>query len=288
MDSSAAVNGTTSLINAQPLIPETCVSLHLFNSAPIISELFSYIANVPPPWELIAHLDIQSKDFAREKEQLSIRFPEATLIVTEDNRGADVGGKLLSIQDLLLRSPEKRCKSVLFIHSKSADWWRRILLEPLLGSQEIAERNLNIFRTKSDVGIVGSAGCKVEELGKRDFASGDIVSNLGSAEHNQWISTWTTEHMTCNHHWVVEYAQRLQQRPPKEWSDVEFVAGSIFWIRTDILMKAFGTKIESNDPLHMYMELERNYDHQDCQRAHGFERFFGWINTAAGYRFEWV
>ena len=55
----AALNGSTQMLNAQPLVPETCVSLHLFNSVPIISELFSYIGNVPPPFELIAHLDIQ-------------------------------------------------------------------------------------------------------------------------------------------------------------------------------------------------------------------------------------
>lgn len=288
---SAAQNISTVLASTSPhgkSAAPVCVSLHLFNSAPIISELFTYMNNLPAPFEVIAHLDVQSRDFSMEKDFLAEKYPDATLITTEDNRGADVGGKLLTIQDLLLRSPDNRCKTMLFIHSKSADWWRRLLLDPLVGSVDIASKNLQLLNSKPEIGMLGSAGCRVDELAKRDFHTGGFQSNVGSPEHHLWMTNWINDHMGCNFPWVQEYSRRLGMRVPQTWKEIDFVAGSVFWVKTDILMKAFETKNEADDPLHMYMELERNYDHQDCQRAHGFERFFGWIVTASQHHIEWL
>lgn len=279
-------NISASLLEHSGKGPKVCVGLHLFNSAPIISELLTYVANTPPPFEVLVHIDSKSRDFELERQSVTSAFPDATLITTEDNRGADIGGKLLVIQDILLRGPQGRCPTVLFVHSKTSDWWRKALLNPLVGTPEVASKNLDILLSKPEIGQLGSADCMVRELAKRDFVSGAIVHTDASPEAETWIAT----HMECNFPIVQKYCNRLGVSIPQQWKDIDFVAGSIFWVKTDLLTQVFDTRNGQDDPLHLYMELETDYQTNkiDCQRAHGLERFFGWITAAKGYQIRWL
>merc|ERR1711988_873483 len=76
-------NISASLLEHSGKGPKVCVGLHLFNSAPIISELLTYVANTPPPFEVLVHIDSKSRDFELERQSVTNAFPDATLITTE-------------------------------------------------------------------------------------------------------------------------------------------------------------------------------------------------------------
>jgi len=188
---------------------------------------------------------------------VSIRkeFP-AALIITTPNKGRDIGGKLALI-DFFIKA-QLQAEYLVFLHDKqSHHWfggelWRKKLfaiIEP-----EKIEAILTEFQNDPKVGIIGTSDFIRDEYNRKtnEFAT----TNSGKMQE-----------LTSLYHLHI--------------SDYRFVAGAMFWIRSQIIKKFFS----ANPALSCREMLEEgNFtDQYEGRYTHSWERIFCFLAADQGY-----
>jgi tetratricopeptide (TPR) repeat protein len=154
------------------------------------------------------------------------------------NHGRDMFPFVYLCNTGVLSEYEAVCK----VHTKKSpqrvdgDAWRQLLIGPLLGSRERIIRIVDSFRTEPSVGIVAAGGSL---LGCENW--GVNAHNLSELAHRAAL------------HYSVK--------------DLRFAAGSMFWIRGEVLSAIASLKLSETD-----FELEAGQ--LDGTMAHAVERFF--------------
>lgn len=191
---------------------------------------------------------------ARERPQLAdrirARFPDAK-IVNCPNRGRDVGPFIQLLRDGHLDNYDLICK----VHGKRSvalgpqavfgEIWRRSMLNDLLGSDSQVRAIVNRFAAEPSVGLIGPARFRLPNEYRRSY-----------------VDTWGQG----NELMTKELAAKLGC--PNEEFVLDFFAGTMFWIRKDLLdlLKPLNLSLDS-------FPDERGQT--DGALQHALERLFG-------------
>ena len=237
------------MLETRPL----CVLAHIYYPD-LWEELAGYLVNLPDGiYDL--YVNLVDTTFTPELEKrVRDAFPDANICVSE-NVGRDIGGYFRLLRNVSMEDYRFFC----LIHSKKsphlargdAVLWRRRLLTPLLGTQTLAVDNLKLMLTDETIGLIGSRRCRDTEL--RD-----------------------------NNDKFMELLDLLNVGP--ESRDVEFLSGTIMYLRREVLQRIFETCKD--------LPFEKGDDtplrfHLDAQWAHAIERVIGNVVRDMNYRFEW-
>ena len=245
----ASIDVPAELLETRPL----CVLAHVYYPD-LWEELAWYLANLPEnAYDL--YVNLVETTHTRELEQrVRDTFPAANVVISQ-NVGRDVGGHFQLLRNIATGDYRFFC----LVHSKKSPHlasgdallWRRRLLIPLLGTRELAIENLKLMSTDDTIGLIGSRMCRDTEL--RD--------NTGK---------------------FAELMDMLDVKP--ESRDVEFVSGTMMYLRREVLQRIFETCKD--------LPFEKGDDtpldfHLDAQWAHAIERVIGNVVRDMDYRFEW-
>jgi len=187
-------------------------------------------------------------------------FPQAYIIETP-NIGKDIGGKL-ALVDLYLRL-NIESDYIIILHDKlspqalNGTEWRDKLLKII--EKENIETILDIFQNNQSVGVVANKVCILNEY---------------SEENNSFS--------TVNNDLLKEYLINYQI----ETSTYDFVAGTMFWIRSNII-KDFFMKYP---PLEIRKKLESGnvLDNLTGTHTHVLERLLGLLAGGYGYKIQGI
>ena len=233
--------------------PPLAVLVHIYYPD-LWQELAGYLANLPDnTYDL--YVNLVETTFTRQLEQ-SIRdaFPAVNIYVNE-NIGRDIGGHFQLLRNIAMED----YRFFGLVHSKMSPHlaagesllWRRRLLTALMGTREIAVANLKSMLSDDTIGVIGSRRC-------RDT---DLRDNTGK---------------------FMELLDMLDVGT--ESRDVEFVSGTMMYLRREVLQKIFETckdlPFEKGDDTPLQFHL-------DAQWAHALERVIGNVVRDMHYRFEW-
>lgn len=259
-------------------------------STPALQETLRYEfappddAEVPPLARPVAiavvvhlHYDEVWPDFARRLSRLSVPFdlivttngarperdarihsdfPDAKIVVYE-NRGRDVGPFVQLLRDGYLERYELVCKvhgkRSLFLGARSlfGEVWRLSTLNDLLGSDATVRGIINRFATEPDLGLVGPAHF-----------------HLPNAFRHSYDDTWGQN----NEAFTKGLAAQLGC--PSERFQLDFFAGTMFWIRKELLdlLKPLDLTLDS---------FPEEAGQVDGTLQHALERLFGALPSLA-------
>jgi hypothetical protein len=195
--------------------------------------------------------EVWTPRFQREIRELC---PGAFVQLSNDN-GRDIGGflRLLDNVDIgkygvfaLMHS-----KKSPHIAPEKGTHWRRELLGSFAGSRETVEECMNLFREDPTVGLIGCGTYRATDLGDNEERWRDLLDRFAINEEHR---------------------------------DPEYLSGTMFLIRSEIIGKFYETLKE--------IEFEYGGDkdveyHRDGQIAHGAERVIGNLVRQMGYRMVW-
>jgi len=194
------------------------------------------------------------------KRILTASFPDSFFLYTT-SQGRDIGAKLAGINCMLEAGLESELTLIihdkLSPHTQMGSEWRNRLLR-VIEEPGVAQM-FSIFQKKAEVGMIGSAG----------------------SLKNEWNPD--TEQFTCtSNSQIKEYLIRYEFTN----TDFNFLAGTIFWIRTRIL-KRFFTKYSALD---VRSELEKGnaLDFNNGTNTHAWERLFSFMVRSQGYKLKEV
>jgi lipopolysaccharide biosynthesis protein/2-polyprenyl-3-methyl-5-hydroxy-6-metoxy-1,4-benzoquinol methylase/uncharacterized coiled-coil protein SlyX len=227
--------------------PRIAVLLHLYY-LDLWPEMLSYIRNIGAPFDLYVNL-VEGSATSEQLEMMEKRIREdveGARVFVSENRGRDMGGFVHLIHQLELEKYDVFCKihTKKSFHRQDGDVWRTDLMESVLGKKEV-DVLLDLFSLDESIGIIGS--------GKYYM---DFDPSVGT-----------------NHQYVQEVARRLHL-PEKK---VEFIAGSIFWGRVDLLREIQSAGFTQKD-------FSKENGAIDGNLEHAFERIFGSLCAKLGYR----
>jgi len=221
------------------------VVLHL-HYADLWPEFEKAISSISEPFDLF--VTVTSRDVEVE-EGVQKAFPQAQVLHFE-NRGRDVLPFVVLMNSGVLFRYELVCKvhTKRSLHRVDGDHWRQVLVDGILGGQNLVHRIVGAFDRDPDLGIV--------------VADGQIFGSDQS-------------------HWDGNL-KRLRSLGPKigieDIPDCSpFPAGSMYWIRPFLLRQIAALNLRSED-----FELEPLPP--DGTTAHGVERLLGLICHDAGMR----
>tara|TARA_R110002072_G_scaffold43040_2_gene121167 strand:+ start:3235 stop:4725 length:1491 start_codon:yes stop_codon:yes gene_type:complete len=245
---------------------KVAVHLHLYYMS-LTDEFISYLKNIPQSFDLFVTV---SEDLIKENKVNKLRdnFENFKLLVLPSNKGRDIGSFIyflhninLDDYDLILKIHTKKTvassfekylsQGIAFKNSNykilSNDLWRKHNLDAILGGKKIVSNIFKTFQEKT-IGMIG-----------------DKAFLLNSADANKNERKYFND---------ICYKLKLTK-------DMCFFAGTLFWIRADLLQK-----IKDNYTLDSFGEI------QESQKAgkleHGFERIFGTLVKSQGYDIEGV
>lgn len=237
--------------------PKIAVHLHLFY-VEMWGMMRGYLSHLEPyGYHLCVTLVAEAPALEAE---IRAFHPGAEVWVVE-NRGYDVGPFLsflhrvdLSAYEVVLKLHTKNDKegALTWINHRRMNrrWWARLLPEALLGSPARVQKNLELFACDSQLGMLGST-----HLVTYDPAHGEKVR---------------------------EELPRIMRRLGYEAWPFGFVVGTMFMVRSCILQKikdCFG-------PGDCFPPSRA--DVRDGTTAHAFERAFGCLTLALGYKIAGV
>lgn len=140
-----------------PAAPRIAVALHVGNLA-VLPELLTYTKRLQSPHAIFANIVEGLVDVPEARRILTYYYPAAVITVSE-NRGMDIGGFLRVLPFIA----QGGFDYILKLHTKSNHSWRRTLIEPLLHDESI----LALFQQDPTVGLVGARRCLHEERAHR-------------------------------------------------------------------------------------------------------------------------
>lgn len=210
------------------------VLLHVYHPDRV-PECIEYLGNIRVDFDLFVStsLDEQHESLALIRQA----FPNARIFFYP-NVGADIGPFLELI------STFKAYELVLKIHTKRdvepwGDAWRKGLLDPVLGSAQLVDEVIERFR--ADEKMVMACSADFYKHGARNT----IPPSMEQLE-------------------VLAKKIDLSQHLNKDWA---FVAGTMFWIRPQLLLKAARMMCDSDGYSSTFM--------RDGAVEHGLERLLG-------------
>jgi lipopolysaccharide biosynthesis protein len=235
------------LFGCQTMRPKGRVAVVLHLHYPDLwPEFEQAISSIREPFDLF--VTVTAKDIAVE-ERIHQKFPQAQTLHFE-NRGRDVLPLVVLINSGVLFRYQLVCK----IHSKRSlqrndgDQWRHILVDGILGGQDLVTRIVAAFDRDPDLGMV--------------VADGQIYGSDPS-------------------HWAGNL-DRLRSDAPKIGiydipAGLAFPGGSMYWIRPFLLRQIGALKLGPKD-------FEPEPLPADGTTAHAVERLLGLICHDAGMR----
>lgn len=210
------------------------VLLHVYHPDRV-PECIEYLGNIRVDFDLFVStsLDEQHESLALIRQA----FPNARIFFYP-NLGADIAPFLELI------STFKAYELVLKIHTKRdvepwGDAWRKGLLDPVLGSAQLVDEVIERFR--ADDNVVMACSADFYKHGARNT----IPPSMEQLE-------------------VLAKKIDLSQHLNKDWA---FVAGTMFWIRPQLLLKAARMMCDSDGYSSAFM--------RDGAVEHGLERLLG-------------
>jgi len=223
---------------------DTCVILHLYYPD-LWEEISNYLANLGGDYDLFVSIPYEI-DFPAEK---ILKEHKYTHIYRCENRGRDIAPFLTILTNVYPLRYRYICK----IHTKRSphredgDLWRKDLLNKILGSRDVIQQAKQLLDTQPDVGIVAPRGHVLP----------------------------STFYLSANE----KHLKRLAAiaNIPYNGEEFPFVAGSMFWFRPAAFYPLVGLPITLND-------FEPEQGQKDGTLAHAFERFFGLLIQATGFR----
>jgi lipopolysaccharide biosynthesis protein len=234
--------------------PKIAVHLHLFYTD-LAEEFISYLKRINSAFDLYVTF-VKDDQFAMYK--IHKRIPHAHFLMCE-NRGKDIGGlitflnhvDLLSYDLILKIHSKKSLNSHFYINEikrfdksiENGDDWRKLLLDSLIPRNGV-EKIIEKFAEDDKIGMMGPQKFLA-------FSSDGNEPMLGKL---------------CNDLGLDPYFDKT----------LIYFAGSMFWIRPDILHKIKQKAYSSTD------FAEGNILNGGLE--HAFERIFGSIAESLGYR----
>ena len=228
-----------------------CVFAHVYY-AELWDELARHIVNLPEEiYDLYVNI-VESGATRKITPAIRSKFPNAKIQVNK-NFGRDIGGFFRLWENIQAENYHAVC----LLHTKKSPHveeigagWRGDLLKAILGTKERTEENIKIMQVDKSVGQIGALNWRQVEP--------DICE--------------------------LKYAQLLERIGRPEQVEVEYLAGTMMFARTEVLAKVFSVVKD--------LELELGDDlsqraHGSGQWAHAVERFIGHTVEALGYRFFW-
>lgn len=243
------LNLSVSQAKAKPL----CVLAHVYYPE-LWEELRGYIANLPSEsFDLYVNLVDTTFD-QHVLSKVRADFPLAHVYISE-NTGRDIGGHFRVLRNVRMEDYDIFC----LVHTKMSphmskgevQLWRRRLLEPLMGSRDLAANNIRLMLDDEKIGLLGSARCRYTELNDNSGKYFALLKQLGISESED---------------------------------DVEFLSGTMMFLRRAVLQRLH----EVTENIRLEGGDSRSTDfHRDGQWAHAVERAFGAVVRDMNYRFEW-
>jgi glycosyltransferase involved in cell wall biosynthesis len=224
---------------------DTCVILHLYYPN-MWNDILSYLSNLDKKFDLFVTIpyDVDiSEDIIREG------FPQAYIYRCE-NRGRDIAPFLAVFSVVSKLGYTYMCKihTKKSLHIGSGDQWQHDMLDKLLGSHEIISRIKRSLDEHSDWGL---------------------IAPKGHVAPNNYF--WRQNEQN-----VVKLANSFNI-PMTGDTRFSFVAGTMFWFRTEALSMLTDTN-------QLQLGFEPELGQQDGTLAHAYERFFGMLSNYAGYK----
>jgi lipopolysaccharide biosynthesis protein len=223
---------------------DVAIVIHLYY-VDIWMEIQSYLERVKIGYDLF----ITVTDNLTEKELVHIikENPNANIYLT-DNRGRDVLPFLHIMSLIGLDKYKYICK----LHTKKSisndngDVWRKLLYYDLIGSDMIVKKILETFTEHNKVGQITGKNVVLDSI-KYDFNNNLTVQHLSKMSNTNFSEKY------------------------------EFSAGTMFWIRPEIL-KPIITLLQENK-----LKFENESGQTDNTLAHAVERFFGFLCKVKEY-----
>lgn len=206
--------------------------------------------------------------YTRLKEETnhsSAKLPNAPLLQQliirhSTNKGKDIGGKMVLVDAYLKLNTQS--DYVLFLHDKQSlhqhngQQWKTNLFR--IAEKEYQQKALDVFSKHPSVGIVASS----------------------SAIRNEWDNEQNSNHYT-NSTFIENLKKAYGIHPPS----LQFVAGTMFWVRASLLQSFFTTY----PPLAIRATLEEgNVMDSLPTYTHAWERLLCWMVTAQGYQIKGI
>lgn len=242
------------VLSTSPDRKGVCLLVHVYYPE-IVPELFSYANNLDVHLQDV-FINVVDEIWTPELHQRLRQLCPSAFILISRNRGRDIGGFLRLLENV----DTSRYELFAIMHTKMsphvirdrADYWRRMLLNAFAGSKEIAAASVEMFKSDNTVGLLAS----------KHWRGTDISQNTRKFE---------------------EMLDRFEIQ--SQYRDVEYVSGTMFMIRPDIVARIFDVlrdiELEEGDSSSLGFNV-------DGQLAHAIERVVGNVTKQMGYRFEWV
>lgn len=189
--------------------------------------------------------------------EMLTKYFQGSIIIYTPNQGRDIGGKLAAL-DILMRSGIQT-KYTLIIHDKLSPHtptgvkWRNKLLK-VIDPNEL-HNVFAKFRNNEKVGVITNK---------------ELIKNEYDPDRNGFICTSNTHLLN----YIKKYDLHL--------SGYNFAAGTIFWIRSEILSNFFS----EHSPLSVRKEFEKgnSLDFDKGTNIHAWERLFSFIAQSQGFK----
>ncbi len=229
---------------------------HLYYPGSIYYFLTRIMALKSPGTQFIFNVSDSLYHYAFFLEMLTKYFPDAIIIHTP-NQGRDIGGKLAAF-DVLMKSGIQTDYS-LIIHDKLSPHtptgieWRNKLLK-IINPDELP-KIFKKFHENKETGVITTK---------------DLIKNEFDPDRNGFTCTSNAN--------LLNYIQKYNLNIP----DYNFAAGTIFWIRTEILRKFFSL----HSPLAIRKDFEKGntLDFDKGTNIHAWERLFSFIANSQGFK----
>lgn len=231
--------------------PRLAVVIHVYYPE-LVDELTRHLEVIPVPFDVLV---TNASEETVEEDRFRVGNAGRVVVLPVENSGRDLAPLVFLVNAGYLDPYDL----VLKLHTKKSAWreehealegsgveWREALLDGLVGSTENVEEIIGAFAADPGLGCV--------------TADGSIVG---------------PEHWGNNEHAVNELLKRIGME--QGYSDLEFAAGSMYWIRAFVLQ---GLRAFTMGPA----DFEDEDGQIDGTTAHALERIIGIVTREAGFR----
>jgi len=188
----------------------------------------------------------------------SVRLNQFKKIIVGESKGRDMGG-FLHIAQLILNS-KSRYDACLVVHTKKspqypvnmANAWRKMLLDPLIGSKSASDYALQLLFSENDINLVGA----------QDFLQCYHLTR-GFGNYSRYV-----------------HLCKLFEIPVH---DTDFIAGSMFWVRFSVIRKYL-----TQPKLAAAIRLLEQGAFPEPSYAHTWERFIGLLSSIDGGKIKGI